>query len=153
MSDLSKEHAFTGMSTTIPVPDVIEAMQWYVARLGFKPYFYVKGLADRSGVRLGRTEICFCHGEALECKEHWIYLDVSNPDELFDRYKDEGIEIAFEPKTQLWGSRDFGIKDLNGYLIIFGDERDETRWKCEPSEELADAIEAMQEYHNKRSGT
>ena len=143
MADLSNEFGFTGMSITVPVKDVKETLRWYVTTLGFLPYFYVEGERSRSGVRLGKTEICFCEGEPLNRKEQWIYLDITSPDALFERYRAEGVEIAFEPLDQFWGARDFGIRDLNGYLVIFGDERDDTKWQRKRSAEMNIALQHL----------
>lgn len=124
MGDLVSKHKFTGMSVTLPVKDVKATINWYVGRLGFKPYFYVDDPRECGGVRLGRTEICFCKGEPLDRRDQSVYFDISQPDELFQRYKSEGLEVVFEPKDQSWGSRDFAIRDPSGNILIFGDERD-----------------------------
>jgi len=81
MTDLSKTRHFTGMSVTLPVQDVKAALQWYVNRLEFKPYFFVDEPPRRGGVRLGRTEVCFRQGPPLKRNDQWVYFDISAPDD------------------------------------------------------------------------
>lgn len=131
-----KRHKFRSTVPRLPVADVTETLEFYVGKLRFKPHYRFGGEA---GVGLGNIMVRFCEGEPIKNENFSIYFEITNTYELFEKYDAEGVEVAFPPKDQPWGSRDFCIKDPNGYRLVFGDFRDQKQ----PSPLMAAAIETM----------
>jgi uncharacterized glyoxalase superfamily protein PhnB len=50
-----------------------------------------------------------------------VYVDVTTVDELYEELKGRGAKLISEPKTQVYGMREFVVEDLNGYRIIVGE--------------------------------
>ena len=56
--------------------------------------------------------------------ESWdAYVWVKDADALYAEVKPRGAIIAYEPALQEeYGNREFGVLDLDGYLLAFGSE-------------------------------
>ena len=53
-----------------------------------------------------------------------VYFWVSNVDAIYDEMKKRGAIIDYELCLQPYGCREFGIQDLDGYDIAFGQPPD-----------------------------
>jgi uncharacterized glyoxalase superfamily protein PhnB len=51
-----------------------------------------------------------------------VYFWVSDADALYDELKSRGAKIDYELCDQPYGCREFGIQDLDGYDIAFGQD-------------------------------
>lgn len=60
------------------------------------------------------------NGAATHPKGDGIYVVVDNPDEVFERAKAAGAEVVREPNDTDYGSREFGVRDLEGNAWHFG---------------------------------
>ena len=49
-----------------------------------------------------------------------LYINVDDVDALFEEFRPALDEVEWEPETFPYGMRDFGVRDPNGYLLIFG---------------------------------
>lgn len=49
-----------------------------------------------------------------------LYVDVDDVDAHYERVRARGAEIESEPKDQPYGSREYGVKDLEGHRWWFG---------------------------------
>ena len=49
-----------------------------------------------------------------------VYFWVTDADKLYREFKDRGATIDYGPCDQPYGCREFGIQDLDGYDISFG---------------------------------
>lgn len=56
--------------------------------------------------------------------ESWdAYVWVKDADALYAEFKPRGPIIAYEPMLkEEYGNREFGVRDLDGYLLAFGSE-------------------------------
>ena len=50
-----------------------------------------------------------------------LYLRTNNVDEQFARLKNK-VEVIQEPITKFYGMREWYMKDINGYILCFGEE-------------------------------
>ena len=50
-----------------------------------------------------------------------IYCYPDDVDALAEEYKGK-VDFEFGPQTMIYGMREFGVRDPNGYLLIFGAE-------------------------------
>ena len=107
----------------IHVPDVRATVDWYVD-IGFK----IVDTYDDGGdglsfaiLELGNSEVMFNQGGVASIhhrREVDLYIYTENIDELFDRLKDR-VEVVEPPHDQLYGMREFIIRDLNRFWITF----------------------------------
>jgi len=104
---------------TLAVPNVPEACNWYIERLGFKLRFLWGEPPAHGAILLGDACVHFWEG-APQLGANWFYFDISNLDEMYKRAKANAVEITREPETYEWGMREFNAIDLNGYNIRFG---------------------------------
>lgn len=123
----------------IPVTSVTETLDFFVGKLGFKPLYR---FGDEAGVGLGEIILRLCEEQPIENDDFVIYFEITNTDDLFEKYKAQGVEVTFPPRDQPWGSRDFGIWGPDRYRLVFGDFRDQSE-RPQPALDMRAAIEAM----------
>jgi ankyrin repeat protein/uncharacterized glyoxalase superfamily protein PhnB len=105
----------------IYVPDVAAALDWYTA-IGFEEMArYGEGsLVNFGMVRFGKAEIMLnMHGRNGEHDVSlWLYTD--RVDELYRVLKSRHIgDFVEDLNDTFYGAREFGIRDLNGYVLYF----------------------------------
>jgi uncharacterized glyoxalase superfamily protein PhnB len=49
----------------------------------------------------------------------YIYTEVSSIDEYYKQLVDSGIKPSTEPKDWPWGQREFVVRDLDRYKLVF----------------------------------
>ena len=123
------------------VKDVVASANYYRDKVGFNydmfwgepPEFCI---LDRDGFHLMLKQVedekfIVPHYKAV--KNMWnVYFWVDDADKLYEELKNLGATIGYELCNQPYGCREFGIQDLDGYDIAFGQEPGTTRL-CEPS--------------------
>ena len=58
--------------------------------------------------------------------EMWdIYFWVTDADAMFREFQEAGAKLAYGPQNTSYGCREFGVKDLDGHIIAFGQDLDE----------------------------
>jgi hypothetical protein len=118
----------------IRVPDIAKALDWYVS-IGFEEYarFPENGVPNFGMVAYGKAELMFMLGKPGKDEVRlWFYTD--KVDEVYRLFKSRQLEVAqaalagkhadgfefvediFDPP---YGKRQFSIRDLNGYTLIF----------------------------------
>lgn len=121
----------------IDVPDVARALDWYVS-IGFTEIarYEDDGLVNFGMVSLGKAEIMLnMHGKAgAHDVSLWFYTD--RVDTLYQLLKarqleaahaalagesgeHQGIRFEQDIDDMFYGARQFGIRDLNGYVVYF----------------------------------
>jgi catechol 2,3-dioxygenase-like lactoylglutathione lyase family enzyme len=101
----------------LTVPDVAAAVDFYVTKLGFRLNFTD---GDRfAGVTLDRVQVFLERGTPAPGGTS-VYFVIGNADELHDAHRRNGIEITVPPDDRAYGMRDYGVRDLNGYRLSFG---------------------------------
>jgi catechol 2,3-dioxygenase-like lactoylglutathione lyase family enzyme len=127
----------TNIRSAVPtfwVPDVAPTIRWYAERLGFEiagtfpnqaPFAY-------ASLVLGGAEIMLLSMPGYEKPD----LSAMRPAGLWDAYirmagvRDFYEALRHEPficmplKLQPYGNWEFEIRDLNGYLLVFGGDAD-----------------------------
>jgi uncharacterized glyoxalase superfamily protein PhnB len=107
--------------------DAKAAHQWLQDAFGFEPvalYEDDSGDVAHAEMRWGSDLIMF--GTAREdhyghrIGQGWIYATCDDPDALYARATKAGAEITMELTDQEYGSRDFGVRDLEGNQWNFG---------------------------------
>ena len=107
--------------------DAKAAHQWLQDAFGFEPvelYEDDSGNVVHAEMRWGSDLIMF--GTAREDRygrrvgQGWIYATCDDPDALYARATKAGAEVTMELTDQEYGSRDFGVRDLEGNQWNFG---------------------------------
>ena len=107
--------------------DAKAAHQWLQDAFGFEPvalYEDDSGNVAHAEMRWGSDLIMF--GTASEDRygdrvgQGWVYATCDDPDALYARAKAAGAEVTMELTDQEYGSRDFGVRDLEGNQWNFG---------------------------------
>jgi uncharacterized glyoxalase superfamily protein PhnB len=103
----------------LAVTHVLEAVDFYVKKLGFKQGFLWGTPPVMGSVTLGNVEIFLQKGTPNPTGST-IYFVVGNADELFAFQQANGVEAVEPPADRDWSLRDYVIKDLHGYHLAFG---------------------------------
>lgn len=102
--------------TTLLVPDVREAVNFYTTKLGFWTAFIQD---DFAGVNIGNVQIFLQQGTP-GAAGFSLYFVVGNADALHALHKANGVEITDPPEDRPYELRDYGVKDLLGHQLRFG---------------------------------
>lgn len=119
----------TGSAATLLVKDVVASANYYRDKAGFT---YERFWGDPPGFCILSRDDCHLmlrqvqdpkfivpHHKVIE--DMWnVYFWVNNADALFEELKIRGATIDYELCDQPYGCREFGIQDLDGYDIAFG---------------------------------
>lgn len=49
----------------------------------------------------------------------YILVEVEDIDKYFSDLKEKGIQISSEPRNWDWGRREFALRDIDGYKLVF----------------------------------
>lgn len=119
----------TSSAAVLLVRDVVAAATYYRDRLGFQfdrlwghPPDFVILTRDDLRLMLHRPPA----GTAIV--PHWtvspgmwnVYFWVTDADTLCAEFRSKGAKIDYEPHDKPYGIREFGIQDLDGHDIGFG---------------------------------
>ena len=118
---------------TIPslfAPDLAETLRYYTEVLGFAQSgsYQDDDVEIWAEVTLGDARLWFFSG-ALDAQpgpvlSGLVYVFVDDVDDVASRLKDK-VGFEWGPETQDYGLRELGIRDLNGYYLVFAaDEAD-----------------------------
>jgi predicted enzyme related to lactoylglutathione lyase len=111
------------------VKDVRAAADHYRDRLGFA---YGNFFGEPPSFCILRRDDCYLMLKQADDPKfivpHWtvsdklwdVYFWVTDADGLFEELKDRGAKIDYGPCDQPYGCREFGIQDLDGHDIGFG---------------------------------
>ena len=109
-------------------PDLSATIRFYVETLGFSQtgsYANDDGVPIWAEVRSGEARLWFF---SQPLPDHpnpsfsgMIYVAVGDVDGFASRIADH-IEVAWGPETMDYGYRELGVRDCNGYLLVFAQE-------------------------------
>lgn len=113
------------------VKDVVASANYYRDKIGFTydrfwgepPCFCI---LNRDGFHLMLSQVedskyIVPHYKAVE--KMWnVYFWVNDANRLYEELKERGANIDYDLCDQPYGCREFGIQDLDGYDIAFGQD-------------------------------
>jgi uncharacterized glyoxalase superfamily protein PhnB len=104
---------------TLPVTDVVAAVDFYQRALGFAVGFVSGDPAEFAGVNLGDVQLFLRRGSPNPegCS---VYFVVGDADELYEYHRTRGVEVVEAPADRPYGLRDYHVRDLHGYHLGFG---------------------------------
>ena len=121
----------TGIAPEFLVADVVKAAEHYRDRLGFTivgyffedpPVFAMVGRDDKiimlSLMEGGRG------GSNRDFKRDAIdaYLWVDDVDALYTEFRQKQADIVLPPTLRVYGMKKFEVRDLDGYVLCFGED-------------------------------
>ncbi|HEV2351702.1 MAG TPA: VOC family protein [Terriglobia bacterium] len=122
-----------GIAPYFLVRDVVVAAEYYRDALGFsyarfwgEPPCFCMPHRDGVIIMLSQTQdasIIRPNSKARRDESWDAYVWVKDADALYAEVKPRGATIAYEPVLkEEYGNREFGVRDLDGYLLAFGSE-------------------------------
>jgi uncharacterized glyoxalase superfamily protein PhnB len=117
---------FLDIMPVLKVTDLQRSIDWYTAALGFETVrrFEQDGGGENCFIRAGETELLLTTGAHLGDPPAFtgtIYFRVAGVDAIYAKVKDRA-EIVWPLEEQEYGTREFGIRDPDGYLLAFAEE-------------------------------
>jgi len=111
--DCEQQHA------TLPVSDVLAAVDFYTKKLGFRLGFMWGDPPGMAGGNLGNVQM-FLEQGTPNPKGCSVYFVVGNADKLYEFQHANGVDIVQAPGDRPYGLRDYKTRDLYGYALTFG---------------------------------
>jgi len=112
------------VTPSLYVPDLAAVLRYYTGTLGFTQTgaYEEDGRTFWAEVALGRARLWFFNtpldGHPKPAFSGLIYVFVDDVDALAARLTGQ-VPFEWGPETQPYGLRELGIKDLNGYYLVF----------------------------------
>jgi catechol 2,3-dioxygenase-like lactoylglutathione lyase family enzyme len=105
----------------LAVSDIPTAIDYYVTKLGFRKAFTWGEPPTFAGVNLGEVQIFLAKGTPTPSSDAAVaYFLVGDADQLYEFHRASGVEIAQPIDDRPYGIRDYTVRDLNGYFLVFG---------------------------------
>ena len=111
----------------ISVPDIVSTLDWY-ASIGFKEIgrYEDDDVANFGMLAFGKAEIMLHPGGVRGPHDVSLWFYTDRLDDLYRTLKSrrepndrEEIEFVEDIYDAFYGAREFGIRDLNGYILYF----------------------------------
>ncbi len=120
-----------GSAPILLVKDVVASANYYRDKVGFtyerlwgEPPSFCILWRDNYHLMLSQVEdpkSIVPHYEVVE--KMWnVYFWVNDADAIYEELNGRGVKIDYELCDQPYGCREFGIQDLDGYDIAFGQD-------------------------------
>lgn len=119
----------TASATVLIVADVLAAANHYRDKLGFNdirlygdPPYFCMAARDGHTIMLARADAPerILPNWKIQGSTSNIYFWVDDIDALYVEYQASGATIDFTLYNTPWGTREFGVQDVDGYDITFG---------------------------------
>jgi catechol 2,3-dioxygenase-like lactoylglutathione lyase family enzyme len=105
----------------LAVSDIPIAVEFYVKKLGFQQAFTWGEPPTFAGVNLGKVQMFLAKGATTPSSEVGAaYFLVGDADQLYEFHRNNGVEIAQAIDDRPYGIRDYVVRDLYGYHLVFG---------------------------------
>jgi lactoylglutathione lyase len=131
---MEKKIKLTSLSPNVIVDDVNKTVDYYQSKIGFtliasvpEKGTYNWAMMTRDGVTLMFQSLESLKEDmpSLKIKEKGslgtFFIEMEGVDELYKSLKGKA-DIALEMRTTFYGKKEFGIKDLNGYFLVFAED-------------------------------
>jgi uncharacterized glyoxalase superfamily protein PhnB len=105
----------------LAVSDIPNALEFYTNKLRFQQAFTWGDPPTFAGVNLGTVQMFLTKGTPSPSSETGAaYFLVGDADQLYDFHRANGVEIAQALDDRPYGIRDYTVRDLYGYYLVFG---------------------------------
>jgi GNAT superfamily N-acetyltransferase len=115
--------ALSRSEAILAVADVAATVRYYREKLGFTNEWFWGDPPSFAGVTWGKVGVMFCLQPALAAKVegHQHAFSVTGIDPLYDRHRENGVEVISPLQAKPWGLREYIVRDLNGYHLRFAE--------------------------------
>ena len=107
----------------LAVHDVRSSADFYVQMLGFRivdePPGWIFVAKDNCLIMLGECPDDM-HPSELGCHSYYAYFRVDDVDAFYAEFQEKGVEFCSRIADKPWGMREFGVRTVDGHLIMFG---------------------------------
>jgi catechol 2,3-dioxygenase-like lactoylglutathione lyase family enzyme len=107
------------LHATLNTPDILSTVEFYTSKLGFELGFTWGEPVSFAGVNLGEVQIFLSKGKP-EPNGVSVQFVVGNADELYAFHRANDVEVVEPIADREYGVRDYAVRDLNGYVLSFG---------------------------------
>jgi catechol 2,3-dioxygenase-like lactoylglutathione lyase family enzyme len=105
----------------LAVSDIPTAIEFYINKLGFQQAFTWGEPPTFAGVNLGKVQIFLQKATPSPNSDAGaVYFIVDDADQLYEFHRANGVEIAQPIDDRPYGIRDYVVRDLYGYYLVFG---------------------------------
>jgi catechol 2,3-dioxygenase-like lactoylglutathione lyase family enzyme len=105
----------------LAVSDIAAAVEFYTKKLGFQQAFSWGEPPTFAGVNLGKVQMFLEKGTPTPSSETGaVYFIVGDADQLYEFHRANGVEITQVIDDRPYGIRDYTVRDLYGYYLVFG---------------------------------
>lgn len=105
----------------LAVSDIPTAVEFYIKKLGFQQAFTWGEPPTFAGVTLGEVQMFLGKGTPTPSSQTGaVYFLVGDADQLYEFHRANGAEIAQAIDDRSYGIRDYTVRDLYGYYLVFG---------------------------------
>jgi catechol 2,3-dioxygenase-like lactoylglutathione lyase family enzyme len=105
----------------LAVGDIAAAVEFYTKKLGFQHAFSWGEPPTFAGVNLGKVQMFLEKGTPTPSSETGaVYFIVGDADQLYEFHSANGVDIAQVIDDRPYGIRDYTVRDLYGYYLVFG---------------------------------
>ncbi len=105
----------------VAVADLPAAVDFYANKLGFTVAFTWGDPPTFAGVNLGNVQMFLAKGTPTpNPMSAAAYFLVGDADRLYEFHRANGLEVASPIADREYGIRDYAVRDLNGYWLVFG---------------------------------
>jgi uncharacterized glyoxalase superfamily protein PhnB len=119
---------FTGSAAVLLVRDVQKALEHYRDALGFTPIVATPEPPTFALLRRGEGAVVLQHADdpsvivpywTVQSKTSNVYFWVDDAESLYEEYQGRGAKIDWALYDTPWGTREFGVQDIDGYDLAF----------------------------------
>jgi catechol 2,3-dioxygenase-like lactoylglutathione lyase family enzyme len=103
----------------LAVPDLKAAIDFYTEKLGFSLGFTWGEPPTFAAVNLGEVQLFLTQGAPNPDGSH-VFFVVGDADALYAFHRAGGVEVVEEIADREYDLRDYAVRDLNGYRLVFG---------------------------------
>jgi catechol 2,3-dioxygenase-like lactoylglutathione lyase family enzyme len=117
---------FKKVMPVLRVADLQMAVDWYTQMLGFQVVWRspMDGGGENCLLQAGPIELMLSTGAHLggpPALTGTLFFHVDGVEELFARIRNQ-VEVVWPLEDQEYGTREFGVRDSDGYLLAFAEE-------------------------------
>jgi catechol 2,3-dioxygenase-like lactoylglutathione lyase family enzyme len=102
------------------VSDLAAAIHFYTQKLGFTLAFTWGEPPHFAGVNLDRAQIFLDQSHPPNPAGCCLFFNVDDVDALYEFHRANGVDVAQAIDDRPWHIRDYTVRDLNGYHVVFG---------------------------------
>jgi hypothetical protein len=116
---------FKSFLPVLRVTDLLQTIDYYTTNFGFQLCWRAANDGGGENAMLQRDAIRLllstgAHLGETPCFSGTLYIDVDGVDEIYESVKDR-VTILWPLEVMEYEQKEFGVKDCNGYILVFAE--------------------------------